>query len=58
VTIFVTDMSNFQEVVELRRHFFSEPYPADRIAKMMALYDLKVMIEIKAIAVISDAGGR
>src|SRR5688572_12647414 len=29
VTIFVTDMSNFEQVVELRRKFFSEPYPAD-----------------------------
>ena len=44
VTIFVTDMGNFQEVVELRRKFFSEPYPADTIAEVKALYDPKVMI--------------
>jgi len=58
VTIFVTDMGNFQEVVELRRKFFSEPYPADTIAEVKALYDPKVMIEIEAIAAIRDAEGK
>jgi reactive intermediate/imine deaminase len=56
VTIFVTDMGNFKEVVELRRKFFSEPYPADTIAEVKALYDPKVMIEIEAIAAIRPAG--
>ena len=55
VTIFVTDMGYFQEVVELRRKFFSEPYPADTIAEVKALYDPDVMIEIEAIAAISTA---
>lgn len=55
VTIFVTDMGNFQEVVELRRKFFTEPYPADTIAEVKALYNPNVMIEIEAIAAIRDA---
>ncbi|WP_442681016.1 RidA family protein [Sphingomonas sp. ASY06-1R] len=55
VTIFVTDMGNFKEVVELRRKFFSEPYPADTIAEVKALYDPSVMIEIEAIAGIRDS---
>ncbi|NRR30199.1 RidA family protein [Oxalobacteraceae bacterium] len=50
VTIFVTDMGNFKEVVELRRQFFSAPYPADTIAEIKALYDPAAMIEIEAIA--------
>lgn len=50
VTIFVTDMGNFQEVVELRRMFFSAPYPADTIAEIKALYDPEALIEIEAIA--------
>ncbi len=54
VTIFVTDMSDFKEVVELRRQFFSEPYPADTIAEVKALYDPQVMIEIEAIAAVRD----
>ncbi|MBB3440767.1 RidA family protein [Rhizobium sp. BK379] len=50
VTIFVTDMRHFPDVVELRRKYFSEPYPADTIAEITALYDPKAMIEIEAIA--------
>lgn len=53
VTIFVTDMSNFAEVVELRRKYFSEPYPADSIVEVSGLYTPEVMIEIEAIAVLS-----
>lgn len=53
VTIFVTDMNNFSEVIELRRSFFSQPYPADTIAEVRALYNPEVMIEIEAIAAIS-----
>ncbi|MBO4223511.1 RidA family protein [Bradyrhizobium neotropicale] len=58
VTIFVTDMGNFKEVVELRRKFFSDPYPADTIAEVKALYDPKVQIEIEAIAAIRTAGSK
>jgi reactive intermediate/imine deaminase len=54
VTIFVTDMGNFKEVVELRRKFFSAPYPADTIAEVRALYHPAVMIEIEAIAAVRD----
>lgn len=52
VTIFVTDMGNFREVVELRRKFFTAPYPADTIAEIKALYDPAAMIEIEAIAAV------
>ncbi|WP_338768587.1 RidA family protein [Massilia sp. METH4] len=52
VTIFVTDMGHFQDVVELRREFFSAPYPADTIAEVRALYDPAAMIEIEAIAAV------
>ena len=31
VTIFLTDMSNFSKIVELRGRWFEEPYPADTI---------------------------
>ncbi len=52
VTIFVTDMGNFKQVVELRRQFFTAPYPADTIAEIKALYDPAAMIEIEAIAAV------
>ncbi|MDS1139018.1 RidA family protein [Pusillimonas sp. SM2304] len=54
VTIFVTDMGHFQEVVALRRKFFSAPYPADTIAEISALYDPKALIEIEAIAALGE----
>ncbi|MGH8195900.1 MAG: RidA family protein [Woeseiaceae bacterium] len=50
VTIFLTDMGHFKEVVELRRKYFSEPYPADTIVEVNALYTPEAMIEIEAIA--------
>ncbi|KAB7786223.1 RidA family protein [Methylorubrum populi] len=55
VTIFVTDMGHFADVVELRRKFFSAPYPADTIAEVKALYDPAAMIEIEAIAAVREA---
>ncbi|WP_313624028.1 RidA family protein [Achromobacter sp.] len=58
VTIFVTDMGHFQDVVTLRRRFFSEPYPADTIAEIKALYDPAAMIEIEAIAAVRQPEGR
>jgi 2-iminobutanoate/2-iminopropanoate deaminase len=54
VTIFLTDMNHFEEVVELRRRHFSEPYPADSIVEIKALYTPEAMIEIEAIAAVTD----
>ena len=50
VTIFVTDMKNFADVVELRRKHFTKPYPADTIVEVSGLYTPEAMIEIEAIA--------
>lgn len=58
VTIFVTDMAHFDEVVALRREFFGAPYPADTIAQIQALYDPAAMIEIEAIAAVRDGQAR
>jgi len=53
VTIFLTDMAaNFPKVVELRRKWFTPPYPADTIVEVRSLYRPEVMLEIEAIAVI------
>lgn len=50
VTIFLTDMSHFPEVVELRRKYFRSPYPADSIVQVSALALPELMFEIEAIA--------
>ncbi|HET7715168.1 MAG TPA: RidA family protein, partial [Bauldia sp.] len=34
VTIFLTDMSKFDKIVELRGKYFSAPYPADTIVEV------------------------
>lgn len=52
VTIFVTDMTHFPDVVALRQRFFSEPYPADTIAEVRALFSPEAMIEIEAVAAV------
>lgn len=56
VTIFLTDMGNFSKVVDLRRRFFTPPYPADSIVEVTGLYAPEVMIEIEAIAAAGGVG--
>jgi 2-iminobutanoate/2-iminopropanoate deaminase len=51
ITIFLTDMSNFGKIVELRRRWFTPPYPADTIVEVTALALPELEIEIEAIAV-------
>ena len=50
VTIFLTDMSNFPKIVDLRGRWFSEPYPADTIVEVSSLALPELEIEIEAIA--------
>lgn len=55
VTIFLTSMSHFPKIVELRRKWFSAPYPADTIVEVSGLYSPDAMIEIEAIAAVQEA---
>jgi len=50
VTIFLTSMANFGKVVELRREWFTPPYPADTIVEVSSLALPELEIEIEAIA--------
>lgn len=54
VTIFLRSMENFGKIVELRRKWFSAPYPADSIIEVSSLYSPKAMIEIEAIALTGE----
>ena len=58
VTIFLTDMSNFEKIVELRGKWFAPPYPADTIVEVSSLAFPELMIEIEAIAVVDEAAER
>jgi 2-iminobutanoate/2-iminopropanoate deaminase len=53
VTIFLTSMSHFSKIVDLRRKWFSLPYPADTIVEISALYSPDAMIEIEAVAIVA-----
>lgn len=54
VTIFLRSMENFGKIVELRRKWFTAPYPADSIIEVSSLYSPKAMIEIEAVALAED----
>jgi 2-iminobutanoate/2-iminopropanoate deaminase len=58
VTIYLTDMSNFNKIVELRGRWFTPPYPADTIVEVRSLYTAEAMIEIEAVAVADEAAQR
>ena len=50
VTIYLTDMSHFPRVIELRGQYFSPPWPADTIVEVNSLALPELMIEIEAMA--------
>ena len=54
VTVLVTDMQNFHAFVELRKEYFTAPYPADTIVQVQSLALPDLMIEIEAIAVVPE----
>lgn len=50
VTIYVTDMANFDRVVAMRSRYFSPPWPADTLVEVSALALPELMIEVEGIA--------
>jgi 2-iminobutanoate/2-iminopropanoate deaminase len=58
VTIFVTDMTQIDTIVALRRHYFQQPYPADSLVEVRGLSRPELQLEIEAIAVRPADGQR
>jgi 2-iminobutanoate/2-iminopropanoate deaminase len=52
VTIYLTDMSNFHKIVDLRGRYFTRPWPADTIVGVTALALPELKIEIEATALV------
>jgi enamine deaminase RidA (YjgF/YER057c/UK114 family) len=52
VTVFITDMGMYDEVHEVRRRHFGEPYPASSMVEVSALIDPRLLVEVEAVAVI------
>ena len=58
VTIYLTDMSHFPKIMELRQSRFTPPYPADTIVEVRSLALPELMIEIDAMALVPTDGVR
>ena len=52
VTVFITDMGLYDQIHEVRRRYFGEPFPASSMVEVSALIDPRLLIEIEAVAVI------
>jgi 2-iminobutanoate/2-iminopropanoate deaminase len=52
VTVFIRDMRLYDEIHEVRRRYFEEPYPASSMVEVSALIDPRLLIEIEAVAVV------
>ena len=52
VTIYLTDMTHFPKIVDLRKKWFTAPYPADTIVEVrsLALPELMIEIDVTALA--------
>ena len=52
VTVFVTDLSHFKEIHEVRAKYFKKDYPASTLVQVSRLVHEDMLIEIEAIAVL------
>jgi len=52
VTVFITDMSRFQEIHEVRAQYFKKDYPASTMVQVSGLVSPDMLIEIEAIALL------
>jgi 2-iminobutanoate/2-iminopropanoate deaminase len=52
VTVFIRDMGMYDEIHEVRRRYFEEPFPASSMVEVSRLIDERLLIEIEAVAVI------
>ena len=65
VTVFITDMAHYDEIHEVRRRYFGEPYPASSMVEVSALIDPRLLVEVgrapspcTILVGESEAGGR
>jgi reactive intermediate/imine deaminase len=52
VTVFITDMSRFKEIHEVRAQYFKKDFPASTMVQVKGLVSPDMLIEIEAIAVL------
>lgn len=54
VTVFIRDMEQFGEIHEVRKRYFSPPYPASSMVEVSRLVSPDSLIEIEAVAAIGQ----
>ncbi|HDR8909607.1 RidA family protein [Burkholderia multivorans] len=54
-TVFLSSMSYLDKMVDIRRKWFTAPYPAESLVEVAALFSPDALIEVEAIAVVSEA---
>lgn len=52
ITVYIRDMDLFDQIHDVRRSFFEEPYPASTMVEVSMLADPDLLIEIEAVAVV------
>ncbi len=52
LTVFIRDMELFDQIHDVRRPYFNEPYPASSMVEVSMLADPDLLIEIEAVAVV------
>jgi 2-iminobutanoate/2-iminopropanoate deaminase len=55
VTVFVKDMAHLQEIHEVRRRHFSQPYPTSTLVSVSGFVHPDALIEISAVAAVRVA---
>lgn len=50
ITIYLTDMANFDKVLELRNKYFTAPWPADTTVGVQSLALPELLVELDVIA--------
>lgn len=52
VTVYVTDLTDFEKIHEVRRRYFGDELPASTLVQVASLIGSQLKIEIEAIAVV------
>ena len=55
ITNYVTDADEYPKIAPIRNEYLSEPYPASTLIEVQRLIYPWLLIEIEAVAVVSDA---
>lgn len=50
ITVYLTDMDNFEHILAMRRRYFSEPWPADTTVGVQSLALPDLLVELDVIA--------